>query len=613
MALEAQDGRRSPIALLIVFVLMLTAVGLCLFSVNRKDNVGTDPLGQMLVSENLLRHHSLSLDNLDDQTLKSLNYHVVCENNGHNYYYFPFGTTLLATPVVAVLDAAGWNMTKDDAAAQAIGCAIIAVVLIALMYGIARRLLPPLPAAILTGLMWLGTSLASVGGLALWAHSTSTMFAMLAIWLVTRDPAVRSPLLRVALGLALFMAYLCRPTMSLLSPMMLLFVACYSWRSAFWVGAVVAALLGAFFAFNLHVFGEALPLFYAGDRLGTPTYLEGIYGNLVGASRGILVFSPFLIVPILLVPRILRSDRRLLLILGLAWPIAHLLVVASFPRWWAGYSFGPRYTMEVLPGLFVLLCLGWSVVRERPLSMAVASALAFTGAAAIFVNVVEGMNNPAAWAWNSAVRTDENPNLALDWRFPQWMATARGNEEIAAYVAHLHPSPGLPSPVPPALPMVAKPSLIDFGGYRPAVEFLGQGWGTPESWGVWSNAEKPQVRFRVASSDLRTIDIEVFPLVNALRPTQTINLSVNGCELASQTYSDTSTGRAFIGGTVPIACLKTDNVMDVELSTDRLVTPASLGMKDDVRQIGIGIKRLIVQRAGQEDSRFFTCRTTPVF
>ncbi len=424
-------SRVLPLALLVLACVVATC--LCLIAPNALYNVANDPLGQMIVTENLLHHHSLSLNNLNPDVLTRLTYHVVPHSNGRLYYYFPFGTTLMVAPVVAVLDAFGWDMVRDEAAAEAVTCALAAPLIILMLFSIARRFVPQVPAVVLAFLMWAGSSFASVGGLAPWAHLTSTAFATLSILLVLQDSRVRSPWLRSALGATLFMAYLSRPTLALLAPMMLLFIACRSWRSAVWVGLVVAGFLAVFFTMNLYVFGEARPLFYAGDRLGTDTYWLGVYGNLLGASRGLFVFSPFLLIPFLFISRIWSTAHRPLLILALGWPLLHLLVISDFPRWWAGYSYGPRYTMEALPGLFLLLCLAWQHARTLPLAVPTASALAFLGAFAIFAHTFEGMFNPAAQLWNGAVLTDEHPELALDWRWPQWAATEARNAQLAAY------------------------------------------------------------------------------------------------------------------------------------------------------------------------------------
>lgn len=426
---------RSTAAGAVLALLIAVAATLCFTSVNSRYGPANDPQGQMVVSENILRHHSLSIDNLGPDDLAGLTYHISRAKNGRIYYYFPFGTTLAAVPLVAALDALGWDMRRDEAAAEHVACALLAGAMILLLYGTARALLPPVESALLSGLMWFGTSLSSTGATALWGHLTATTCAALAVWIAVRHPALRSPLWRTILGGALFMAYLSRPTMALLSPAVLLFVACRSWRSALWAGGVVAGLLALFLSANIRIFGEPLPLFYAGNRLGSSTFLTALYGNLLSPSRGLLVFSPFLALPVLAIPLIWRGAGRPLLILALGWPVAHVVAVSSFDRWWGGYSFGPRYTMEVLPGLFVLLCLAWAAVRGRRAATGSAAALAFLGAAAILIHVGAGLEDAEALSWNVAADIDGNPRAAFDWRYPQWLATEGRNADLAALTA----------------------------------------------------------------------------------------------------------------------------------------------------------------------------------
>jgi len=78
---------------------------------------------------------------------------------------------------------------------------------------------------------------------------------------------------------------------------------------------------------------------------------EGLLRLLADPSKGLLVFSPFL----LLWPAAFRALRASLsgqarLALALA-PLSLLLVYAGYPNWHGGFTVGPRYLVAVLPFL----------------------------------------------------------------------------------------------------------------------------------------------------------------------------------------------------------------------------------------------------------------------
>jgi len=74
----------------------------------------------------------------------------------------------------------------------------------------------------------------------------------------------------------------------------------------------------------------------------------GLAGLLFSPSRGLLVFSP--IVLIVGAARAHGDDRSIL-----RWTLAaaavQLLVYSSFSVWWGGFAYGPRYLLDLLPAL----------------------------------------------------------------------------------------------------------------------------------------------------------------------------------------------------------------------------------------------------------------------
>ena len=130
--------------------------------------------------------------------------------------------------------------------------------------------------------------------------------------------------------------------------------------------ALAGALLvsvGVFAGFNMYWFGhpaggqpqfEQLSLSIHNARSTWQSPLQGIAGLLFSPSRGLLVFSP--IVAVALFAR--ASRGRPVIAWTLAAAAAQLLLYGSYSIWWGGYTYGPRYLLDLLPALVPAAALG---------------------------------------------------------------------------------------------------------------------------------------------------------------------------------------------------------------------------------------------------------------
>ena len=150
--------------------------------------------------------------------------------------------------------------------------------------------------------------------------------------------------------------------------------------------------------------------------LGSP--LTGAFGLLFSPSRGLLVFSPVVLVALGGTGALLREgwdgDLRW-------WGIAAVVqfaVYASYSVWWGGHTYGPRYCLDILPLLVPIAAAGLPWFAERPWRATLAAAalawsilLAATGA---FVYPFEQWNNVP-------VGVDLNHDRLWDWRDAQFV------------------------------------------------------------------------------------------------------------------------------------------------------------------------------------------------
>ena len=127
--------------------------------------------------------------------------------------------------------------------------------------------------------------------------------------------------------------------------------------------AVVLALLGAY---NLSRFGNpfetgrtAVP--GAADVFGYGVLTApwpGIYGLLIGAGKGLFLFSPAVVLGLICWPALHRRFPVLSWTLGGA-AVARWLFIAARSDWHGGFCLGPRYLLMIVP--FLLLPIGMAI------------------------------------------------------------------------------------------------------------------------------------------------------------------------------------------------------------------------------------------------------------
>lgn len=396
--------------------------------------------------------------------------------NGHIYTMYPFGTSILAAPGVALLRpvaAAAFALspslrTSMESAARARGCPplagepvvslhswteqIIASLIVALtavlLYAIARGELS-VPGAALTALLFaFGTSAWSTASRSLWQHGPSMLLLAGALFLQHRR------LLPWLSGGLLAFAYLVRPTNALPLACAAAWIAWTQPRRIIAFGAGVLVVIAPWLALNRHIYADWLPPYYHPAYFaGNPFFWDAFAGLMIGPARGLLVYSPVLAFSILGVAMKIRRRTFTTLDLSLAvCVVVYWVAIARVNRvWWGGDSYGPRFFADMLPYLmfWMIPCVAWleSPLTPRAIRVGVGGALAVAAAVSVLMHA-QGVFNPAAMRWNH-----EPPSVELeaqrlwDWRYPPF---------LAGLVTAPHSSETLPPPAacdgPPAAP-----------------------------------------------------------------------------------------------------------------------------------------------------------------
>ena len=137
----------------------------------------------------------------------------------------------------------------------------------------------------------------------------------------------------------------------------------------------------------------------------TGSLAAGLAGLTVSPSRGILIFSPIVLIAAAGALRAWRSpvtsDALLLVRYSSLAALVILLTYSKFIVWWGGHGFGPRYLTDAMPFLGVLLALGLSPLAERTSHVRIRHAVVNTLLSySIFIQALGAFCWPSPWTLN---------------------------------------------------------------------------------------------------------------------------------------------------------------------------------------------------------------------
>jgi hypothetical protein len=415
--------------------------------------VQTDSIWTIPVVANLLREGSPRMDAYRPTFVRM--HHGVYEHQGHAYNFFPLGVSLAALPFVAVFDQlvhAGsrwvpasthlahsmqrWELHFHAQGDIDYGYFNVTETLIAsfytagaaaLVFLTARRKASLRTALSVAFIFAFGTSAFSTASRVMWQHGPSLFAVAATIYWITRPSQTRAS--AAVLGFSVAASYLFRPTNSLtvIGASIWMLWKVRRWLLPYGVGASIVAV--PFCLYNWMTYQSPLPPYYASGRLQIdgPHFREALLGNLISPARGLFVFSPILILSFWgiarkIVGRRLRAEEGIFATI----PVLHWMAVSSFPHWWGGDCFGPRFFTDVLPYLAYFLIEPvdelWSTLRTRPVRATVFGVLAGIS----FAIHAKGANSWQTHWWNDGPpKVDVAPSRLWDWRDLQFLRGTR--------------------------------------------------------------------------------------------------------------------------------------------------------------------------------------------
>jgi len=356
--------------------------------------------------------------------------------NGAYRNIYPPGVPLMVIPLAWISDRAcalvGVDLEKlaTQASRRHLELAIASVITAAaaaLFFIYVRQRLPLAPALLLGSLFALGTTAYSDSSRGLFQHGPAMLLLMAAILIYERLPKWGN-IGSILLGLIAGYSYAVRPANLIIAPGFLLLMAFTNRRTIPAYLAGVVAGVSPLFAFNLVTLGTWSSPYYrytqaAIANLSLP--IGPLVGVLLSPSRGLFVFSPFLLfVSLRLLPQYRRRfGIRPLEILLIGFSFAGVIGAARWEMWWGGQCYGPRLLTEAALSLCILLIPlleGLSLDRSRK-----ARALTISFLMAGILSVAIHMRGATDWntvLWNSTpVDVDQRPDRVWSLRDAQFL------------------------------------------------------------------------------------------------------------------------------------------------------------------------------------------------
>ena len=426
-----------------LWLLLVTALVFVLSPVR----VVSDSNYSMLLSESILRNHSTHLNFYrfpapirEDARCapppppvpRAAQTYQLDRVDGNVVYCYPHGTSILSIPFVAFMGALGVSPSTPDgqynyageAGTQGLLASLLMAGFIVVLFRTALLLLGVLPSLLIAGGTAFGTQVWSTASRAMWSHTWLIFLSGLAAYYMLGRETGRIKRAH-PIALATLVSWMClvRPTGAIPALCAAIYVI------AFWPGDFVAysltglTWLAGFVCYSWCTFGKLIPDYYLDSRISTNSIATALPAILISPSRGLFIFVPALIFVFYLLIRYWTTvPYARLAILSLSIVTIQTALVAVWPVWWGGFSYGPRLLADALPWLALLAILGCAA-RVRVTKFSKSEVVA--AVALLALSIAINGHGALSWSpdtWNTIVDIDSQPQRVWDWSYPQFMA-----------------------------------------------------------------------------------------------------------------------------------------------------------------------------------------------
>ena len=402
---------------------LVALVAFAVFVASVRSIVTVDAVTNVLVSYSLVRDGDPYLD-IEATTRDQLSFFDV-PYGGHAVSIYPPGAAMFAAPfallgtLIGIIPPQSASVTVVGKLAAAVATALSVYVVALIAAHLAGRQIGLIVAALYA----FGTATWPISGGALWSHGPAQLAISTGLlWSLCGEPW------RWRAGLGFGLAALIRPADALFGTLAALRLVRQPRTLLLFVGWGLPALV-LLVAYNLAAFGSLRAHDYVVPATADP--LVGAIGSLIAPSRGLFVYSPFLVFAIAgLLSR--RARANPVLVSQAAAAVGLFLLYGAYTDWVGGYGYGNRFLADALP----LLAAGLAVwLRRHRRSARAWVALAVTGAWSVGLQAIGALAYDwSGWSWE---RETGAPLADLVWRIDrtQWLyALGRAHPDaVTAY------------------------------------------------------------------------------------------------------------------------------------------------------------------------------------
>jgi hypothetical protein len=289
--------------------------------------------------------------------------------DGHVYPLYPPGTALFVVVPVAVAMAAGIDVVSLEFLSvfgKIVGV-LAAGASVAFVYLACARLTRPMPALVAAVGYAFGTTVWTISAQQIWMHGPAQLFVALGLFLLVRGRG------SARAGLALALAAVIRPVDALAAGAGFLIARRrrFALRYLAW-GLPPVAFLATYYLITFRGLRDS----YGDAAVGWFFPPPGWLGLLISPSRGLFVYSPFLLFALagFVVAWRRRSDEPSLIVRDASLAALGTYIVYSFfGQWMGGWAYGTRYLSDAQP----LFALGLAYAIDRGLLTHVVARVGF--------------------------------------------------------------------------------------------------------------------------------------------------------------------------------------------------------------------------------------------
>lgn len=542
----------------------------------------TDSLYSILLTETIIKNKEIELskyfNNASNPEMK-VPYQIE-QINDNKYYYFPHGSSFLSIPFVYILNNMGINTIEDgnyslanEIKIQKILSTALTAATVVIIFLTLRLFSSYTTSLLLTFIFAFATPLASTLSRGLWAHTWLVLLLSIAIFIILRN--IKNKTLPNPYILATLMAlmYFVRPISSISIIAISILCLFYFKKIILKYCATGAIWLLAFTTYSYYNFSSFQPSYYLANRLGNEQFLSALVGNLFSPSRGLFVYSCFLI-PILYLAIKNKSVEHYKVILSIAFItiISHLLVISSFPHWWGGYSYGPRFMSDMIPWLVVITAV--SIYNKKTINKYILSVFILTSILSILVNTWAAYN-PKTIEWNGVPdNIDLNPDRLWDWKHPPFLA---GIQQLS---------------IEKKFPIIEENKTVILFNSVEADDFIIDGWSNAESSSRWTDGETSRIGFNLEKIEPISISIKLEPFIGPEYNLQNIIFYMNDNHLEEYKFELPRVENILLN--VPAKYLKEKNILTIKIPN--AISPESVKMSEDKRKLGISVYNITFQK-----------------